>query len=69
MQTDAERALIDTLTARLGAAAVLTEAGDMAGHLVETRGLYRGEALAVVRPRDRDEVAFEVANAPTYSHS
>src|SRR5919107_1049087 len=51
-------ALIETLAARLGAAAVLTEAGDMAGHLVEARGLYTGEALAVVRPRDRDEVAF-----------
>jgi FAD/FMN-containing dehydrogenase len=51
-------ALIETLAARLGPASVLTEAGDMAGHLVEARGLYTGEALAVVRPRDRDEVAF-----------
>jgi len=50
--------LVQTLTARLGAAAVLTEAADIEGHLVEARGLYRGEALAVVRPRDRDEVAF-----------
>jgi FAD/FMN-containing dehydrogenase len=58
VQTKAGMALIETLAARLGAAAVLTEAGDMAGHLVEARGLYTGEALAVVRPRDRDEVAF-----------
>lgn len=51
-------ALIQNLTDRLGAAYVLTEAGDIEGHLIETRGLYRGEALAVVRPKDRDEVAF-----------
>ena len=47
MQTKAGMALIETLAARLGAASVLTEAGDMAGHLVEARGLYTGEALAV----------------------
>ncbi|HZH11346.1 MAG TPA: FAD-binding oxidoreductase [Microvirga sp.] len=50
-------ALIQTLTDRLGAAYVLT-AGDIDGHLTEARGLYRGEALAVVRPKDRDEVSF-----------
>ncbi len=54
----AASALLETLTARLGAAYVLTAAGDIAGHLVEERGLYRGEALAVVRPRDKEEVAF-----------
>jgi FAD/FMN-containing dehydrogenase len=58
VQTKDGMALIETLAARLGAASVLTEAGDMAGHLVEARGLYTGEAFAVVRPRDRDEVAF-----------
>ncbi len=52
--------LLESLTARLGAAHVLTEAGDMAGYLVESRGLYRGSALAVVRPRDTEEVAFVV---------
>ncbi|WP_457090248.1 FAD-binding oxidoreductase [Microvirga sp. P5_D2] len=51
-------ALIETLTSRLGAAHVLTAAGDLEGHVTEARGLYRGEALAVVRPKDRDEVAF-----------
>ena len=51
---------LDTLASRLGAAHVLTEAADMAGHLVEERGLYRGTALAVVRPRDTAEVAFVV---------
>mgnify|MGYP001209321456 CR=1 FL=1 len=54
----AHRTLVDTLTARLGAAAVLTEAADLEPALVETRGLYRGQALALVRPKDRDEVAF-----------
>src|SRR5215211_4159978 len=47
VETKAGMALIETLAARLGPASVLTEAGDMAGHLVEARGLYTGEALAV----------------------
>jgi FAD/FMN-containing dehydrogenase len=51
---------LDTLVSRIGRAHVLTEAADMAGHLVEERGLYRGTALAVVRPRDTAEVAFVV---------
>jgi FAD/FMN-containing dehydrogenase len=59
-QTTAGAALIETLAARLGPGSVLVEAGDIGGHLVEARGLYQGEALAVVRPRDRDEVAFVV---------
>jgi FAD/FMN-containing dehydrogenase len=33
----------------------------MAGYLVEERGLYRGTALAIVRPRDTAEVAFVVS--------
>ncbi|MCB8821630.1 FAD-binding oxidoreductase [Microvirga rosea] len=49
---------IDRLTEKLGSTAVLTEASDLEGALVETRGLYRGQALALVRPKDRDEVAF-----------
>jgi FAD/FMN-containing dehydrogenase len=53
-------ALIQTLTARLGPGSVLTEAGDIAGYLVETRGLYQGQAVAVLRPRDLGEVAFAV---------
>ena len=52
--------LIRALTSGLGEGSVLTQAEDIGGHLVEARGLYRGEALAVVRPRDRDEVAFAV---------
>src|SRR5215211_7565062 len=52
---------LDSLASRIGRAHVLTEAADMAGHLVEERGLYRGTALAVVRPRDTAEVAFVVS--------
>ena len=40
---------------------MLTTADDMAPHLTETRGLYRGLAGAVVRPKDAQEVAFVMA--------
>ncbi|MFH6782593.1 MULTISPECIES: FAD-binding oxidoreductase [Methylobacterium] len=53
--------LLDTIAARLGPAQVLTAEADIAPHLAETRGLYRGRALAVLRPRDTAEVAFAVA--------
>jgi len=59
-QTMTNAALIDALTVGLGAGSILTDPGDIAGYLVEPRGLFRGEALAVVRPRNRDEVAFVV---------
>jgi len=59
-QTAESATLIETLAARLGAASVLTADDDMASHLIEARGLYKGEALAVVRPRDAEEVAFVV---------
>lgn len=52
--------LLEKLRARLGPAHVIVEAADMAGHLVEARGHYTGSAMAVVRPRDTDEVAFVV---------
>jgi FAD/FMN-containing dehydrogenase len=52
--------LLATLAQRLGAGHVLTTEGDMAGYLAESRGLYKGSALAVVRPRDTEEVAFVV---------
>jgi FAD/FMN-containing dehydrogenase len=60
IQTTASTDVIQVLRERLGVGAVLTEAEDIGGHLVEARGLYRGEALAVVRPRDREEVAVVV---------
>jgi FAD/FMN-containing dehydrogenase len=53
--------LIDALAYRLGAAHVLTDTSDIAPYLVEERGLYRGAALTVVRPRDAAEVAFVVS--------
>jgi FAD/FMN-containing dehydrogenase len=53
-------ALVDALAARLGGQHVLVEAGDMAGHLTESRGYYRGSASAVARPANVEEVAFVV---------
>ena len=52
---------LDMLAARLGPGHVLIDPADMAAHLVEERGVYRGSAAAVVRPRDTEEVAFVVA--------
>src|SRR5215208_6637799 len=59
MSVDATR-LLERIGTRLGRQHVLTDAGDMAGYLTEARGLYRGTALAVVRPADTAEVAFTV---------
>jgi FAD/FMN-containing dehydrogenase len=53
--------LLATLAGRLGAGHVVTDADTMAPHLVEDRGLYRGTALAVVRPATVEDVAFVVA--------
>ncbi|WP_298965057.1 FAD-binding oxidoreductase [uncultured Methylobacterium sp.] len=66
-------ALLDTLAARLGPAHILTAADAMATHLAETRGLYQGRALAVLRPGDTGEVAFAVracaaAGVPVVAH-
>lgn len=52
--------LLAALRDRLGVRHVLTDAQSMAPALVETRGLYQGRALAVVRPGDTAEVAFVV---------
>jgi FAD/FMN-containing dehydrogenase len=59
--TEAGSLLLQSLTARLGAANVITAADDLALHLREERGLYTGHALAAVRPADTAEVAFVVA--------
>ena len=53
--TDAE--FLERLAAIVGAAHVLTQEDDKAGYLVEPRDLYRGRALAVVRPGATSEVA------------
>ena len=53
--------LLAALVRILGERHVSTEAADLAPHLVEARGLYRGHALAVVRPGTTAEVAATVA--------
>ncbi len=53
--------LIERLRAIVGPAHVLTEAADFEGALVEPRGLFTGEALALVRPANTAEVAAVVA--------
>jgi FAD/FMN-containing dehydrogenase len=52
--------LLDELGAAVGPLHVLTEPSDLEAHLTEARGLYRGEALAVVRPGSTGEVATAV---------
>lgn len=49
------------LSEKLGPGQVLTTPERMAAYLVEQRGLYQGQALAVVRPGTVGEVAFTVA--------
>ncbi len=60
-ETDATRACLDALRARLGPERVVTAEADIASRLVEARGLYQGSAAAVVYPADTEEVAFTVA--------
>ncbi len=50
-------AFLDRLRAILGPRGLLTEAADLAPHLSDWRGLYRGAALAVARPGSTAEVA------------
>lgn len=50
-------ALLDSLTRVVGAANVLTAAGDVVPYVTDWRGRYSGTALAVVRPADTAEVA------------
>jgi FAD/FMN-containing dehydrogenase len=54
-------AALDALTRVLGANHVLTDPELFAGSLVEPRGLYRGKALALVRPGSTEEVATVAA--------
>jgi FAD/FMN-containing dehydrogenase len=48
---------LGALSAIVGARHVVTDADVLAAHLVEPRGLYRGSALALVRPASTQEVA------------
>lgn len=52
--------ITNTLITIVGPANVLTETTDLAPYLVEERGLFRGAALAVVRPGSTEEVAAVV---------
>lgn len=57
--SDAE--FLDALRAVVGAANVLTQAADQDAFLTEPRGLWRGTALAVVRPATTQEASRVVA--------
>ncbi|MGD0642815.1 MAG: FAD-binding oxidoreductase [Roseiarcus sp.] len=52
---------LEALARIVGAGHVLTDPALIAGNLEEPRGLYRGKALALVRPADTKEVAAVVA--------
>lgn len=52
--------LKNRLQIALGRGAVVTEASDLAGHLEDWRGRYRGDALCMVLPKTADEVSAVV---------
>lgn len=49
--------LIQALCTAIGSAHVVTDVSDMAGRLIEERGMRRGTALALLRPATTDQVA------------
>lgn len=51
------QSLVDRLRSRLGEAHCLTDPSAIAPYLVEPRGLFQGQALAVVRPASAEAVA------------
>lgn len=53
--------LIEALRERVGPDGVLTQAAEIDPYLVDHRRLYRGRALAVVRPRQVEEVSAVLA--------
>lgn len=53
----ADDGLIDRFAAIVGSRHVLTADSDVAPFLVEPRGLYRGRARAVLRPRSTEDIA------------
>jgi FAD/FMN-containing dehydrogenase len=58
--TDTHPDLLDALSTRLGSQHVIRDAAAMESYILEERKLYRGTALAVVRPGSTEEVAFVV---------
>jgi FAD/FMN-containing dehydrogenase len=59
--SDESEDMLEGLAQIVGRAHVVTDPDLMAGNLVEPRGLYRGKALALVRPAATEEVARIVA--------
>ena len=55
------QAALDALARLIGARHALTDPALVEGRLTEPRGLYRGKALALVRPGSTDEVAKVLA--------
>jgi len=49
--------VLDAMRASLGPAGVLTDPADLAPYLTDWRGLYHGEAIAVLRPASTEEVS------------
>jgi FAD/FMN-containing dehydrogenase len=60
MSTSSQDFVLSALRSRLGSAHVLTDPDAVAPYLVEERGLYKGSAVAVVRPGTTEDVAFVV---------
>jgi FAD/FMN-containing dehydrogenase len=58
-----QAAFLDALAAIVGARHVLTEPHDLAPFVVDWRGQYRGDAVAVARPADTAQVAELVRTA------
>jgi len=63
MQNDAQRQLIDTVTARFGSRTAITDRDAIAPWLTDWRGRFQGEAAAILAPKDRDGVAAIVGMA------
>ena len=55
------QAALDALARLVGARHALTDPALIEGRLIEPRGLYRGKALALVRPGSTEEVAKVLA--------
>ncbi len=55
------QAALDALGRLVGARHAVTDPALVEGHLIEPRGLYRGKALALVRPGSTEEVAKVLA--------
>jgi FAD/FMN-containing dehydrogenase len=59
--SDTSEEVLTGLAQIVGAAHVVTDPDLIAGHVVEPRGLYRGKALALIRPASTQETAQAVA--------